>query len=125
MTAPAEAERRAGVRPAVAAALDAASILAFAVVGQVSHGGVDADVLLVAAPFLAAGALGHLLVRRRRDRVWPGGVAVWLVTWAGGMAVRALLNDGVAGAFVLVGLGALGVLMLGWRAVAGLARRRG
>lgn len=110
--------------PGLVLALDALSIVVFVAAGRLSHAGAGSThPVVVAAPFLGALLLAHLLVRRRRDRVWPGGTAVWLITWGGGMGVRAILNDGVAPAFLGVGLGALGVLMLGWRLAARLVRR--
>ncbi|MEE6296324.1 DUF3054 domain-containing protein [Georgenia wangjunii] len=115
------------MHPGAVVALDVVCVAVFIAVGQASHAGDGAAThpLLAVAPFLGALVLAHLVVRRGRERVWPGGVVVWLVTWGGGMAVRAFVNDGVAPAFLAVGLGALGVLLLGWRAVAALVRRSG
>jgi hypothetical protein len=113
------------MHPALVAALDAAAVLVFVLAGLASHDRSAGAALAVAAPFLAAGLVAHLAVRRGRERLWPGGVAVWLITWGGGMALRALLDDGVAPAFVAVGLAVLGALLLGWRAARALVRRRG
>ncbi len=117
------APTRTAARAAVpAAAVDAACVLAFVVVGRSSHaedGGV-ASVLGTAWPFLVAGAVGWLAARawRRPGAVWPTGVVVWALTWAGGLALRGLWGDGLAPAFVAVAAVVLAALLVGWRAVA-------
>jgi hypothetical protein len=50
--------------------------------------------------------------------VRPTGVVVWAVTWAGGLALRGLVGEGLAPAFVAVAAAVLAVLLLGWRALA-------
>lgn len=126
--------RRAASRRSVlvAAGLDAVCVLAFVATGRSSHaqdGGV-AGVLGTAWPFLVAAALGWLAVRAWRSpaRLWPVGVVVWAVTWAGGLTLRGLAGGGLAPAFVVVAAVALAVLLLGWRglatAISARARRR-
>lgn len=102
--------------------LDAAAVLLFAYLGRGAHEGGRSlgDVLEVALPFLVARLVATALVRHGPTRLWPGGVVAWLVTWAGGMALRAALGGGTAVPFLLVALGVLGALFLGWRLVARL-----
>ncbi|WP_413450893.1 DUF3054 domain-containing protein [Georgenia phoenicis] len=114
----------------VAMLLDMAGVVLFAYLGRGAHEGGRSvtDVLEVALPFLVARLLVTVLVQHGSLRLWPGGVVVWLVTWAGGMGLRAALGGGTALPFVLVALGVLGALLLGWRAVWLLVtriRRRG
>ncbi len=111
----------------VALLLDLAAVILFAYLGRGAHEGGRsvADVLEVALPFLVARLLVTVLVRHGSLRLWPGGVLAWLVTWAGGMALRAALGGGTALPFVLVALGVLGGLLLGWRLVRLLVTRAG
>lgn len=109
--------------------LDMAAVVLFAYLGRGAHEGGRSltDVLEVALPFLVARLLVTVLLRASSLRLWPGGVVAWLLTWAGGLALRALLGDGTALPFVLVALGVLGALTLGWRLtwlLASRARRR-
>ncbi|MCM3660920.1 DUF3054 domain-containing protein [Georgenia satyanarayanai] len=109
--------------------LDMAAVVLFAYLGRGAHDGGRAvtDVLEVALPFLLARLLVTVLVQHGSLRLWPGGVVAWLVTWGGGLGLRAALGDGTAVPFVLVALGVIGALFLGWRAVCLLvprARRR-
>ncbi|HEX5533434.1 MAG TPA: DUF3054 domain-containing protein [Actinomycetales bacterium] len=111
-----------------AAAADAVAILAFAAAGRRSHTeGLDVTgVLGTAAPFLAGAAGAWAVVRawRRPRSVWPTGVGVWLGAVAGGMGIRALTGQGTAPSFIAVATTVLGVLLIGWRGVARLSRRR-
>ena len=113
---------RAGV--ILAAAADAACILTFAAIGRASHAEAEgaAQVLRIAWPFLAAGAVAWVVARARTAprRIWREGVMVWALTWAGGMALRGVTGGGLAPAFLLVGAVSLGALLVGWRAVAAL-----
>ncbi len=105
--------------------LDMAGVVLFAYLGRGAHEGGRSvtDVLEVALPFLLARLLVAVLVREGSLRLWPGGVVAWLVTWAGGMGLRAALGGGTALPFVLVALGVLGALLLGWRLVWALVTR--
>lgn len=112
---------------AFAAILDALFVLLFVVVGRRSHGEELSAIGIWTTywPFLTALILGWLvsLGWREPTRVqWPG-VPVWLVTVAGGMALRAVSMQGVAIGFVLVATGVLGVFLLGWRVLARWAIR--
>jgi hypothetical protein len=121
---------------ALAVGLDAACVLGFAAAGRSTHaedGGL-VGALGTAWPFLVACALGWLVARawRRPARVWPTGVLVWALTWAGGLGLRGLAGEGLAPAFVAVAAVVLAVLLVGWRGLAttvssvrrGRARRR-
>jgi peptidoglycan/LPS O-acetylase OafA/YrhL len=110
-------------RLAAAAALDVAAVLVFVVLGRRSHhedGSWIAGTVRVAAPFLIALAAGWLLARAwRAPSAMVTGVVVWLVTVALGMVLRHTVFDrGTPAAFVIVATIALGVLLLGWRAIA-------
>ncbi|WP_035780882.1 DUF3054 domain-containing protein [Arthrobacter sp. H14] len=112
----------------LAAALDAAVILLFAILGRNTHEHAVAilGVLGTAGPFLLAAAIGWSVARawRRPFGLWPAGVAIWLVTVVGGLALRGLAGGGLAFAFQLVTLCFLGLTILGHRLVGTLALRR-
>jgi hypothetical protein len=61
---------------------------------------------------------------RRPAALAGSGIGVWLVTVAAGMALRAVSGQGTAVTFIIVALCFLGLVMLGWRAVAHLVVRR-
>jgi hypothetical protein len=109
-------------------AIDVACVLVFCAVGRRSHDeGLDvAGVAVTAWPFLSGTVLGWLLSQawRRPTAVYPTGVAVWLCTVAVGMSLRKVTSAGVAGSFIVVAATVTAVLLLGWRTIAGLARRR-
>lgn len=110
-------------------AADLLCVLALALGGRNTH---DADesawvVLVIAWPFALAAVVAHVglaAIGRPATRVWPGGVAVVAVTYAGGMALRALSGRGLAPGFLVVALLFLVVTMLGWRLVLLLVGRR-
>lgn len=132
-SAPQAAGSSASARPtasgAVAAFLvDAVLVLLFVVIGRRSHAeGVDlSGVWQTGWPFLAALAAGWLvsLAWRRPLALWPTGVVVWVVTVAGGMALRAASGQGTDPAFIVVATVTLAVFLLGWRAIEALRARR-
>ena len=109
-------------RTAVAAALDAASIMLFVAIGRRNH---DQDPGLsgtfeTAAPFLIALLAGWVVGRAwRRPFDLVTGVVVWVVTVAFGMVLRNVVFDrGTAGAFVIVATLFTGALLVGWRLIA-------
>jgi hypothetical protein len=108
--------------------IDVACVLVFCAIGRRSHDeGLNvAGIATTAWPFLSGTALGWLLSQawRRPTAVYPTGVAVWLCTVAVGMSLRKVTSAGVAGSFIVVAATVTAVLLLGWRAIAGLARRR-
>ena len=111
-------------RPVVRAALlDVASILLFVAVGRRSHdegGSVLGGIVMVAAPFLIALAVGWIVARAwRRPAALETGVVIWLVTVSLGMVLRHFVFDrGTALPFIIVATGVTGLLLLGWRLVA-------
>jgi hypothetical protein len=122
-------------RVRIAAALDVAVVVSFAVIGRSSHdeatagpatltsetvGPTPSDVIRVAAPFLIGLACGWAVARAwRRPFDVVIGRTIWVVTIALGMVLRrALFDDGIAFSFVVVASVFTGVLLLGWRLVA-------
>ncbi|MDJ0324155.1 DUF3054 domain-containing protein [Cryobacterium sp. PH31-AA6] len=109
----------------VAAVVDAALVLVFALVGRASHGEGLLGILTTWWPFLGGLAIGWLVLRAWRSPrriVWTG-VGVWLFTVAGGMLLRIASGQGVQLSFIIVATIVLGVFLLGWRAIALLAIR--
>lgn len=108
--------------------MDVLLVIIFALSGRSSHeesltvGGV----FTTAWPFLAALAAGWLLTRNwlRPVRLWPNGVCIWLITVAGGMALRILSGETAAVPFVIVATVVLGLFLLGQRGIAVLVARR-
>lgn len=116
--------------------VDALCVLVFAAVGRSSHEeGVSVVGLLSTAwPFLVGLAAASYLAHRWSrpgDAPWavlPWGWTIPVVTWALGMVLRVASGQGVSGAFPLVALGFLVLVLLGWRLLAAggaLVRRRG
>ncbi|UWF77849.1 MULTISPECIES: DUF3054 domain-containing protein [Microbacterium] len=109
--------------------VDAALVLVFAVIGRASHAEDPSGFLLTAWPFLAALAAGHLLAallpgRPRRPWSLRWGAVVWVVTVVGGMLLRLASGATAQLPFVIVATLTLAVLLLGWRALASVVRRR-
>ncbi|WP_287932717.1 DUF3054 domain-containing protein [Arthrobacter sp.] len=113
---------------AYAAVADVVLVVIFALSGRSSHheslsaGGI----LTTAWPFLAALALGWLLTRNWQQpfSLWPQGVCIWLITVAGGMALRILSGATAETPFVVVATLVLGVFLLGQRVIVNLLSRR-
>ncbi|WP_237762674.1 DUF3054 domain-containing protein [Arthrobacter sp. ERGS1:01] len=111
-----------------AVVMDIVLVVIFAVSGRSSHheslsvGGV----FTTAWPFLAALAAGWLITRNWRApvRLWPNGVCIWLITVAGGMALRILSGETAALPFVAVTIVVLALFLLGSRMIATLVTRR-
>lgn len=121
----AAASPRPGLGHGVAIMLvDWLAVLVFIFGGLESHDGAQTlgNLLLTAWPFLVARMVALPLIRGRAEALWPAGVIAWLVTWALGLGVRALVGGGTALPFVLVSLGLLGVFFLGWRLLAAAVR---
>lgn len=113
---------------AAAAATDVVLIMVFAAVGRDAHhrGDVLTGVLLTAWPFLLGAAAGWGAARAWRNPLSPvrAGIAVWLGALIGGMLLRAATGQSVVLPFVIVATLSLAVLLLGWRLVTALIRRR-
>jgi len=106
--------------PALALAADVVAVLVFAAVGRVSHAesGDLPGLLGTIAPFavgLAAAWATHVV------RAHPAGLRAGVVVLAGtavvGLALRAGFTGQLPPSFAVVALVALGVLLLGWRAL--------
>jgi hypothetical protein len=130
-----------GARVRIAAALDIAVIVLFAVIGRRSHDdGPDGAALLtsqtvespignvlgIAAPFFLGLAAGWIVARAwRRPFDLAAGRTIWIVTILLGMVLRkTVFERGIAFSFVIVASVFTGVLLLGWRLVAGGFTRR-
>ncbi len=108
------------------AAIDAAAVTVFAVIGRLSHGewAGPAGVWHTAWPFLAGAAVGTLAARAwRRPGSLAGGVVIWACTLVVGMVSRVLSGGTIAASFVVVAAISLAVLLLGWRVVCHLIGR--
>ncbi|KZS84929.1 MULTISPECIES: DUF3054 domain-containing protein [Mycobacterium] len=109
-------------------ATDVVAVLIFCALGRRSHAeGISVGgVATTAWPFLSGTLAGWLVSRgwRRPTSVIPTGVTVWIGTVAVGMVLRKASSAGVAVSFVVVASSVTGVLLLGWRAAAGLLLRR-
>jgi hypothetical protein len=109
--------------------LDIVLVLVFAIIGRASHTE-SLDVVGVLAtfwPFLAGLAIGWLASQawRRPFGIALPGISIWLITVIGGMLFRVISGQGTALAFVIVATVVLGILLVGWRAVAvAITRRR-
>ncbi|NUL45044.1 DUF3054 domain-containing protein [Cellulosimicrobium funkei] len=108
-------------------ALDAMLIVLFAAQGRKTHeSGADfGGLLFTALPFLLAWVIATVLTHPHRSwaQIWPAGVVVWLVTVAGGLALRVAFGGTAALSFQGVTAVALAVLLLGRRAVTALILR--
>ena len=109
-------------RAITALATDAAAVLVFVAAGRRSHeeGLTVLGIARTAAPFLLGLGAGWLATRAwRAPASLSTGLGVWAATAAGGLVLRALVfGDGVAPAFVVVAICALGLLLVGWRLAA-------
>ncbi|GAA3741362.1 DUF3054 domain-containing protein [Salinactinospora qingdaonensis] len=119
------------MRPPLALAADLGCVLAFAVIGRLSHdeSGAIMATLGTAWPFIAGLAVGWAATRAWRAPIGvvSPGLGIWLATWAVGLAVRWATGDGIAVSFAVVTGVFLAATLLGWRggtaAVARLRRR--
>ena len=111
----------------VAVAVDAVAVLLFVTLGRRNHdsGSGVLSVLGTAAPFLVALGVAWLVVLAGRmpPLAVMTGVVLWAITVAGGLLLRRTPWDrGTATAFVVVAAVALGIRLVGWRAVLTVAR---
>lgn len=126
------ADRPRGGLVAAAFAVDVVLVVVFAALGRRTHD--DGDVLgpgglglaQTAWPFLVALAVGWGIARAWRRPLAPvrSGVVIWITTVVGGLLLRLASGQGIAPAFIVVATLTLGLLLVGWRAVATLIARR-
>jgi FtsH-binding integral membrane protein len=106
---------------------DCCCVLLFVVIGRASHAKGESlgGIASTAWPFLVGLAGGWLAARawRRPFGLFPAGVGAWLGAVILGMVLRVVSGQGTAVAFIGVALAFLGLFLLGWRLVAGLASR--
>jgi hypothetical protein len=114
--------RKAGV------AADLAAVLLFVGIGRSvhAHGLSLAGLASTAWPFVSGLCAGWIAIAasRRDGTSVMDGVLVCVSTVALGMALRVVSGQGTAVAFVLVALGFLGAVMLGWRLLGAYVQRR-
>lgn len=115
-------------RAARAAVFDLVSVLLFVLIGRGSHGEtVDAGgVLSTAWPFLVGLGIGWIVsvAWRRPYGVVRPGLIVWASTVVLGVLLRFVTGVGAETSFIIVTAVVLGVLLVGWRALATLLARR-
>jgi hypothetical protein len=115
-------------RAPIALLADIVCVIVFCTIGRRSHaeGLSVAGIAQTAWPFLAGTGVGWLLIRgwRQPFTVIPTGVVVWVCTVVVGMLLRKATSAGVQASFVVVASIVTAVLLLGWRVVAALFRRR-
>jgi Protein of unknown function (DUF3054) len=115
-------------RAPIALLADIVCVIVFCTIGRRSHaeGLTVAGIAQTAWPFLAGTGVGWLLIRgwRQPFTVIPTGVVVWVCTVVVGMLLRKATSAGVQASFVVVASIVTAVLLLGWRVVAALFRRR-
>jgi hypothetical protein len=107
------------------AIIDLVLVLAFAMIGRVSHGETLGGTLITFWPFLVGLALGWIISRAWRDPLRINWVAVIIVavTVVVGMVLRGITGQGVEASFVIVTTIVLGVFLIGWRFILFLVRR--
>ena len=121
---------RTGSRPTVLAlAGDIVCVVVFCALGRRSHAeGLTLEGLATTAwPFLSGTLLGWVISRgwRAPTALAPTGVTVWVATVVVGMLLRKASSQGVAASFIVVASLVTALLLLGWRAVAAVLRKRG
>ena len=115
-----------GTNPLRWFALDLACVVVFTIIGMAMHGSPAGAFLLTVWPFVLGLAIAWALpgVRSLPLILWPTGVIVWAVTTVVGLALRAVTDGGVSGAFPFVTAGVLALLILGWRGILEIKERR-
>lgn len=113
---------------ATALLIDLVCVVVFCTIGRRSHaeGITLTGVAHTAWPFLTGTAIGWLASRawRRPFSLAPTGLAIWISTVLIGMLLRKASSQGVAPSFIVVASTVTAVLLLGWRGIAILVRRR-
>lgn len=106
--------------------LDLVCVLVFALVGVLTHGTPAGDYLQVVWPFLVGLVAAWMVpaIRALPLLIWPSGVLVWAVTTVVGLGLRWATGGGMSGAFPVVTVLVLGVLLVGWRVVPEVVEKR-
>lgn len=110
------------------AVIDFVIILMFVAIGRTTHdhgvslAGLTSTTWPFAVGWLIATVI--LVATGRSGKSVEGGLLVWLSTVVVGMLLRVVAGQGIALAFVIVALGFLGALMLGWRFLWRVTQRR-
>jgi hypothetical protein len=115
------------MRTSIRVALDLVLVVVFAVIGRASHGEALtlSGVLVTGWPFLVGCLLGSVSAGVLLRLPWLyEGLLVWLTTVVLGMFLRGITGGGMAAGFLIVATLVLAVLLIGWRMLAALARRR-
>ncbi|WP_424463275.1 DUF3054 domain-containing protein [Pseudoclavibacter helvolus] len=118
---------RAGGGRALPLVLDLVLVVAFAIIGRMSHSeGVSlAGIVTTGWPFVIALLLGWVLVTLFRWKPWrpfPSGLFIWVVTVSGGMLLRLAIGDTAEVAFIIVATIVLGAFLLIPRLLLGTGR---
>jgi len=108
---------------------DLVCLLGFAAGGRSAHEAHSSWLILfvIVWPYALACLVVHDVLWRRgvsSRRVWPGGVAVLVVTYVVGMLLRWATGRGIALGFLIVAICFLTLTMIGWRVLLLLWRRR-
>jgi hypothetical protein len=106
---------------------DVIAVIVFAAIGRMSHGRPDdlLGLLGTAAPFVAGLVASWVLpLVRAHPAGLRAGLAVWLGTAVLGLLVRAGFTGELPMSFAVITLIALGVLLLGWRALSAAVSHR-
>ncbi|MGZ8177464.1 DUF3054 domain-containing protein [Williamsia sp. SKLECPSW1] len=122
-----------------AALADIVVIVVFVVIGRISHedGLAITGILSTFWPFGIGAAVGwsvgyvvaHVHTEQigrphfRPERIVPDGLVIWVCTVAIGMILRDQFGQGIAVSFVVVASVFLGLFLLGWRGLRGVAGR--
>jgi peptidoglycan/LPS O-acetylase OafA/YrhL len=101
-------------------------VVVFVAIGRHTHhdGDTLAGIWHTAWPFLAGLAVGLVAVRywRRPVAVAPAGIGALVGAAGVGMLIRVLAGQGTEAAFIVVAAAFLALFLIGWRALAKVAR---
>lgn len=106
--------------------LDVVLLFVFVLIGRGSHDEGPGGALQTYWPFLVGLAIGWAaaMAWRHPFGLPLPGIPIWLITVVGGMLFRVLSGQGTALPFIIVATLAIGILLVGWRALAALILRR-
>lgn len=120
-------------KPAVPVVLDILAIALFALLARMAHQSDEMPLnfngwVSTLWPFLIGVALGWVLITLRKwdgRLVVPAGLSAWVITVLVGLGIWSLRNGAIPHwSFIMVATIMSGVLMLGWRGLAKLGRRK-